>query len=91
MVSKCCWRENAKRSPETEIKGSQDGRPENCQDTESNGSTTALICTYEDDCDKHLEITDLTVEGKNHQNATGSCICSENYLELLWIVVVANF
>ena len=76
MVSKCCWRENAKRSPETEI---NDSRPENCHDVEStNGSTTALISTYEDDCDKNLEITDLTIEGKNYQNTTGSCICYGN-------------
>ena len=75
MVSKCCWRDNAKRSPETET--SDDGKtpPENnCHDTESNtGSTTALLCNYEEDCEKQLEITDLTTEAKNNQN-TGSCI-----------------
>ena len=73
MVSKCCWRESAKQSPETEIIEVQQ---ENCQDNVSNaGSTTALLCTYEDDCDKQLEITDLTTEGKVHQHANGSCLC----------------
>ena len=78
MVSKCCWRESAKRSPETETETSDDGKKEteieNCHETESNaGSTTALLSNYEDDCDKQLEITDLTTEAKNNQN-TGSCI-----------------
>ena len=73
MVSKCCWRESAKQSPETEIIEVQQ---ENCQDNVSNaGSTTALLCTYEDDCDKQLEITDLTTEGKVHQHTNGSCLC----------------
>ena len=76
MVSKCCWRESAKRSPETET-CDNDGKTEteNCNhETESNaGSTTALLSNYEDDCDKQLEITDLTTEAKNNQN-TGSCI-----------------
>ena len=72
MVSKCCWRDSAKQSPETEI---VDGQVQeiSCEDNVSNaGSTTALISSYEDDCEKQLEITDLTVNGKNQQN-TGSC------------------
>ena len=77
MVSKCCWRESAKRSPEAETETSDDGKKEtetDCHETESNaGSTTALLSNYEDDCDKQLEITDLTTEAKNNQN-TGSCI-----------------
>ena len=74
MVSKCCWRESAKRSPETETSDDGKTETENCHETESNaGSTTALLINYEDDCDKQLEITDLTTEAKNNQN-TGSCI-----------------
>ena len=73
MVSKCCWRDSAKHSPETEIAGGV-VKTENSRETESNtGSTTALLSNYEDDCEKQLEITDLTIDAKNNQN-NGSCI-----------------
>lgn len=87
MVSKCCWRESAKQSPETEIIEVQQ---ENCQDNVSNaGSTTALLCTYEDDCDKQLEITDLTTEGKVHQHTNGSCLCFRTtFLKFLFLIFV---
>ena len=86
MVSKCCWREPAKKSPETDKESTAlqqvqviHKAPENLQKTpeksalrNSNGSNVML--SFEDDCDRRLEITDLTKNGQISQN-TGSCSC----------------
>ena len=72
MVSKCCWREPAKNSRETELKNREKEQaqklPEKSTLRSSNGSTVML--SFEDDCDKKLEITDLTKNGQIVPNST---------------------
>ncbi len=81
MVSKCCWRESAKeaspKDPEHKfvvVEATPDnlrGKSGNNVNRASNASSSTLV-NYEDECDKTLDITDLTVPAKNHN--TGSFI-----------------